>query len=91
MSNALQRFFGGPPGWVLLRLAVISLAVGLVLSALGIHPLDIVWNLERLVRGLWYMGFDALEAVWRYFLVGAMVVVPVWLLLRLLGGRRRGD
>jgi hypothetical protein len=29
------------------------------------------------------MGFDAVVWVWRYFLLGAVIVVPIWLLLRL--------
>jgi hypothetical protein len=29
------------------------------------------------------MGFDAVRWVWRYFLLGAIVVVPIWLILRL--------
>lgn len=91
MTTALRRFFGGPPGWVLVRLAVISLIVGLVLSALGIHPMSIVERMERLIRGLWDMGFEAIAIVGRWLLWGAIVVVPVWLILRILSmGRRSG-
>jgi hypothetical protein len=90
MSNALRRFFGGPPGWVIVRLAVISLIVGLVLSALDIHPLYIASRLERLLRGLWEMGFDAVAAAGRWLLWGAVVVIPIWLILRILNLDRRG-
>ena len=82
-GNALTRFFGGPPGWVVVRLAVISLIVGLIFSALGISPIDIVRNFERILRGIWNMGFEALADLFRYFLLGAVVVVPVWLVMRL--------
>lgn len=91
MSNAANRFFGGPPGWVLLRLAILCLVVGLVLSALGIHPFEIFYNFERLLRGLWEMGFGALEMVWRYFVIGAIIVVPIWLILRVLDMGKRGN
>lgn len=84
MSNGpLTRFFGGPPGWVIVRLAVISLIVGLIFSALGISPFDIVRNFERLVRGIWNLGFEALGDLGRYFVLGAVVVVPIWLVMRL--------
>jgi hypothetical protein len=29
------------------------------------------------------MGFDAVRWLWRYLLLGAAVVVPIWLLMRL--------
>jgi hypothetical protein len=30
------------------------------------------------------MGFDAVRWLWRYLLLGAAVVVPIWLVVRLL-------
>lgn len=81
-GNALTRFFGGPPGWVIVRLAVISLIVGLIFSALGISPLDIVANFRRILESILNLGFGALADLGRYFLLGAVVVVPVWLILR---------
>lgn len=90
MSNAMQRFFGGPPGWVLVRLLVISLVVGLVLSALRIHPIDIVYRLQHMVFSLWNQGFEAIAAAGEWLLLGAIVVVPIWLILRILSIGRRG-
>jgi len=91
-NNALHRFFGGPPGWVIVRLAVISLIVGLIFSALGISPFDIVRNFERILRGIWNLGFEALGDLGRYFLLGAVVVVPIWLVMRLTkAGRSSGE
>jgi Family of unknown function (DUF6460) len=29
------------------------------------------------------MGFDILRGLWRYLLLGAVIVVPIWLLVRL--------
>jgi hypothetical protein len=29
------------------------------------------------------MGFDAVRWLWRYFLLGAVIVLPIWLLARL--------
>jgi hypothetical protein len=90
MSGAFHRFFGGPPGWVVVRLVVLSLIVGLVLSALNIHPLELFDRMRGLVLGLWHMGFDALVVAGRYLVIGAMIVVPIWLILRILSVRRRG-
>lgn len=89
--DGLSRFLGGSPGRVLLQLIVLSLVVGVVLSALGVSPFDIVNGFRRLIERLWYAGFDSLVWVWRYFLLGAVIVVPVWLVMRLLkAGRRSG-
>jgi hypothetical protein len=29
------------------------------------------------------MGFDAIRWLWRYLLLGAAIVVPIWLIIRL--------
>ena len=84
MTNDLvTRFFGGPPLWVLVRLILLSVLVGVILSALGLDPMNIARSLERLVRGIWDMGWDAVSWVWRYFLLGAVLVLPIWLIVRL--------
>jgi hypothetical protein len=84
MANDLvTRFFGGPPLWVLARLLLLCVLVGVILSVLGLDPLNIVYSLQRLVRGIWDMGWDAVRWVWRYFLLGAVIVIPIWLIVRL--------
>ena len=90
MSDRFVRLFGDSPARLLLRLVILSLVVGVVLAALGIEPYDIVTSAFRFVDRIWSMGFDAVDRVWRYFLLGAVVVIPVWLVLRLLNvGRSR--
>ena len=84
MQDALHRFLGGSPGAVFLRLAVASLIVGFFLVWLNIRPYDLFFALERFVRHLWEMGFDAVREVGQYVLAGAVLVVPLWLLSRLL-------
>ena len=90
MSDRFERLFGDSPARLLVRLAILSLVVGVVLAALGGEPYDIVASALRFVDRIWSMGFDAVDRVWRYFLLGAVVVIPVWLVLRLLNvGRNR--
>lgn len=81
-NNELTRFFGGSPVWVVVRLVVLSVVVGVILAALGLDPANIFASLERLVRNLFTFGFEAFERLWRYFLLGAVIVVPLWLVLR---------
>jgi uncharacterized protein DUF6460 len=47
------------------------------------YPFDIVESIQALVRTVWNMGFDAILWVWRYFLLGAVLVIPIWLIVRL--------
>ena len=74
-GSRVNRFFGGSPLSVIFRLALLSILID---------------SLRRLVLYVWDMGFDALRWLWRYLLLGAAVVVPIWLVVRLLrvaGGR----
>ncbi len=79
----MERFLGGSPGVVLIRLSVISLIVGILLSALGLSPYDIINSIRTLAQRIYDMGFDAVEWIFRYFLLGAVVVLPIWLIARL--------
>jgi Domain of unknown function (DUF6460) len=89
MSNGIvTKIFGGSPLAVLARLVLLSILVGVVLSALGLDPFDIVHSIERLIRTLWNMGFDAVRWLWRYFLLGAVIVIPIWLVMRVFNAPR---
>ncbi len=83
-APAASHFFGGSPLGVVVRLILLSIVVGVILSALGLDPFNIVRSIERLLRTIWDMGFDAIAWVWRYFLLGAVLVVPIWLVVRIL-------
>ena len=85
-NDVISRFLGGPPLAVLARLVLLSIVVGVILSAVGLDPRNILQSIERLIRGVWDMGFDAILWLWRYFLLGAALVVPIWLLVRLTRG-----
>jgi Family of unknown function (DUF6460) len=83
MAENLNRFLGGPPLAVLGKLIMLSILIGVVLSALGLDPLNIFASLQRLIRDFWNMGFDAVRWLWQYFLLGAVIVIPIWLIMRL--------
>src|ERR1700693_5036237 len=79
----IQRFFGGPPLAVAGRLVLLSILVGVILAAIGLDSWNILGSGERLLQHVWNMGFDAVRWLWRYFLLGAVIVVPIWFLVRL--------
>ena len=88
MSNALHRFVGGSPLGVLFRLALLSILIGFVLHALGFNPFNIIETIQSLIEALWNMGFDAIYWLWRYFVLGAIIVIPIWLVARLVNASR---
>lgn len=87
-SENINRFFGGEPLSVFFRLVLLSILIGVVLSAFGLDPFNIVESVLRIIRRIWEMGFDAIAWVWRYFLLGAVIVVPIWLIMRFVNAPR---
>jgi hypothetical protein len=81
--DGLSRFLGGSPLAVAFRLILLSILVGVVLAAIGFDPWNIVNSIRLLVRRIWDLGFDAINGLWRYFLLGAVIVIPVWVLSRI--------
>jgi hypothetical protein len=86
-----RTFLGGSVVGVLIRLVVLSIVVGVVLSALGITPDNILFRINELLRRIYDLGFGAFESVLGYLVLGAMVVVPIWFLSRLIKTMRRSD
>jgi hypothetical protein len=87
-SSSLSNFLGGSPGAVALRLIVVSFVVGAVLVMFGFEPGDIIASGERLARRLIEFGLSDFRQVWRTLFTGAIIVLPVWFVLRLLDSRR---
>lgn len=73
-----------------IKVAIACLVVGLLLSAFGIDP----WSLYDRIGAIAGGSVDAagrfLGWSWRYIAIGAVIVVPLWLVIFLLrGGWRR--
>ena len=84
MSNAVNRFLGGSPIGVFVKLLLVSLLVGIVLSALGLTPLSLVEFIVDFVERIWNLGFEALGQFGNWILLGATLVIPVWFIMRLM-------
>lgn len=89
-SGTMTRIFGGSPLGVLIRLALLCVIVGLILDQLHLDAFELfrwaVDQIEDVIRN----SADILRIIGRYFLIGAAVVIPIWILMRVLnvGGRR---
>ena len=70
------------------RLILLSILVGVVLSAIGFDPWNILSSIRRLFDWIYNLGFDAINWVWRYFLLGAVIVIPLWFISRLFNASR---
>jgi hypothetical protein len=79
-----RQFFGDSVVATLIRLVVLSIAVGVVFSVLGITPNTLVARLGGILRRLLDVGIDSFGWALNYFLLGAVVVFPIWFLVRLL-------
>ena len=66
-----ERIFGGNPLSVVIRLVVLSVVVGIVLSALNIRPENLFYYVRLLVQRIYDLGFGAIEGIFGYFLLGA--------------------
>ena len=79
----MDKLLGGPLIPTLFKLLVASVIVGILLAFLHIQPIDLWRNFIDAIEHIWHMGFDAIDWSIRYILLGAVVVIPVWLVVRL--------
>jgi hypothetical protein len=86
--SALTRFLGDSPIRVILKLLVVSFLVGLVMNAFGWSPLDVLYGIRNMVLDLWNLGFHAMDRFLAYILVGAVIVIPAFILIRISSYRR---
>jgi hypothetical protein len=86
--SGFERFIGGSPGMVAVRLLVVSLIVGAILMWLDIRPYEVFHAIERMFYRISRMGFAAVREIIDYIIVGALIVIPVWFVLRLVNMRK---
>lgn len=88
----MHKILGGNPLTVAFRLVVLSIVVGMVLAFLGLSPFELFDYVRVFFLRIYHMGFAAFGWVGQYFLIGAIIVIPLWILGRLwslLGGSGR--
>jgi hypothetical protein len=78
----MERFFGGSPAAVILKLTIASIIIGVVLSFFGFNPANLYEAISRLGDWISSLGLDAVKSVFRYLILGAIIVVPLWLISR---------
>jgi len=87
----LDQIFGGNPVGVIVRLIILSVVAGTIQKTLGITPDNMIYKLGLLVERIYNMGWGAVQWALGYFLIGAVIVIPIWLISRVFGGGKRPD
>ena len=85
--SGLERLLGDRPGSLAIKLLLISLFVGFVMTALGFSAADLAYGVVQMVRDTIKDGGAVFQQLGTYVLTGAAIVVPVWLILRLMQRR----
>lgn len=77
----------------IVKLLIACLVVGVVLHWVGYTPEELIHAFPETVASIWRWVVDAGRDVGPYILLGAIVVIPIWLvfaILRLARGKRAG-
>lgn len=83
MANPLYRLFGNNPRETLVRLIFLSILVGALMAIFRVTPPELFDALSATIERLIADHFHLVRDIIRYFAYGAMIVVPIWLILRL--------
>ena len=89
LENEFSRFLGGSPCTVILRLIVMSLIVGAAMVFFNLTPRDLLDGLRQFIENIWAGGLESLRTLLLYIAYGAIIVVPIFIVARLLKMRRR--
>ncbi|MGV3650111.1 MAG: DUF6460 domain-containing protein [Devosia sp.] len=86
--TALQRIVGDRPGAVLLRLVLVSLFVGFLMSTFGIEVEAVFDWVQRSIADVFDNSGHIVRQAITWTLTGAAIVIPVWLVMRLMSAGR---
>jgi len=72
----------------IIKLAVISFCIGLLISFFDINPRELLSNFGETVQDIFAIVARVVEWGVKYVLLGAVVVIPIWLIFFLIGKAR---
>ncbi|MEM7214947.1 MAG: DUF6460 domain-containing protein [Pseudomonadota bacterium] len=84
MAQRLDNFLGDSIGRTIIKLAIISFVVGIILSAINVTPWEVWDAIRNFFVSLYNLGFEAIWSIGRYFVWGAIIVVPIFVIMRFL-------
>ncbi len=72
-----------------IKLLIASLVVGLVMAMVNVTPLSLIQNLGDNFEAMFSAFVNAASWAITYIIMGAVIVVPIWLLFRLMGAKSK--
>lgn len=82
--SSLHRFLGGSPVAVVVKLLFLSILAGAAMAMIGLTPGRLFWHAYETMRALVDLGLETVQDFGAWIIAGAVVVVPLWLIARLL-------
>ena len=91
-NKGAMRFLGGGSGRTVIQLVIASIIVGAIFSFLGVGVLDF-WRgifdaVHNLISSIGESLGEIVVNLLTYLVIGAAVVIPIWLISRLISGRK---
>ena len=63
MADGLNKILGDSPGRVIVKLLVVSIVVGFIMSVLGFTPYDLIYSIRYFVVDILHSGLAAMVRV----------------------------
>ncbi|MEJ2118503.1 MAG: DUF6460 domain-containing protein, partial [Alphaproteobacteria bacterium] len=80
----MDKLIGGSPLAVAARLLIISLIVGMILYIAGFQADELLDAIPKLINAIYDLGYKWIDVVVQWLVLGAIVVVPIWAIVRVL-------
>ena len=84
----MKQLLGDTVGRTIIKLLVLSILVGMVMSVFNIAPFDVLYGVRDFFIRLWESGWAALGRFGDWLILGASIVIPAFIIIRLLNYRR---
>lgn len=83
LSDSFRAFLGGTLGHVSFKLLILSFFIGIGMNFLGWTPKNLIQKIIDFFQSLWATGFITLTNFFHITMTGAIIVVPIFLILRI--------
>jgi len=90
-----ERVLGDRPARKIIQLVIASIFVGAIFRFLGIGPREF-WSgllngIKNLVSEIGDSALEIIITILTYFTIGAAIVIPIWIISRVLKGTPRNE
>jgi len=72
---------------VLVKLIFLSLLVGAFMAFFGLTPFELIDSFIGWIQSVFDLSFETVKEIGRWILYGAVIVVPIWAISRLVARR----